>query len=124
MSNIPNRRDRRAAMKHTGLLKQKRHLPFSEWQNLTKKMLDRGKEIHEANQETWEKENTEALEEKESNAISVWKEDGYSAKEIEMLREAWAIFAIKDKDSWKTEKKVARKLMKEATGLRNKRLFS
>lgn len=124
MSNIPNRRDRRAAMKHAGLLKQKRNLPFNQWQNLTQEMLVKGKEIHEANLETWDKEMIEALEEKESKIIGTWKEDGYNEQEIKMLREAWSITTIKDKESWKTEKKVARRLMKEATILRNKRLFS
>ena len=39
-----------------------------------------------------------------------------------MLREANAILAIRDKKTWHTDKKVARKLMKEARESLNKRI--
>jgi hypothetical protein len=39
-----------------------------------------------------------------------------------MLREANAMLTVKDKESWHTDKKVARKLMKEARESLNKRL--
>tara|TARA_R110002060_G_scaffold68460_1_gene77184 strand:+ start:36 stop:410 length:375 start_codon:yes stop_codon:yes gene_type:complete len=122
MSNIPNRRERRAAMKHAGLLEQKRSLPFTEWCSLTQEIRKRGQDIHQQNLEEKEKKMTEYLEDKESNAMSFWKSDGYNEKEIKMLREAWAIYAVKDKETWKQDKKLARKLMKEATEFRNKRI--
>ena len=122
MNNIPNRRERRAAMKHAGILKQKRHLPYKEWCSLTKEISQRGNDIHQQNLEERDKKLVEYLEDKESNAIGFWKEDGYNDKEIKMLREAWAIYAVKDKETWHQDKRTARKLMKEATDLRNKRL--
>jgi hypothetical protein len=124
MNNIPNRRERRAAMKHAGILKQKRHLPYKEWCSLTKEISQRGNDIHQQNLEERDKNLTEYLEDKESNAMGFWKEDGYDDKEIKMLREAWAIYAVKDKEKWHQDKRTARKLMKEATDLRNKRLFT
>ena len=123
MSNIPNRRERRASLKHAGILKQKRSLNFKDRCGVNTETQRRGKEIHQANMETFEKEKTEALEEKESQAIAFWKADGYDENEIKMLREAWAILAVKYKETWHTDKKTARKLMKEADALRNKRLF-
>ena len=123
MNNIPNRRERRAAMKHAGILKQKRHLPYKEWLSLTKEISQRGNDIHQQNLEERDKKIGEYLEDKESNAIGFWKEDGYNDKEIKMLREAWAIYAVKDKETWHQDKRTARKLMKEAADLRNKRLY-
>ena len=123
MNNIPNRRERRAAMKHAGILKQKRHLPYKEWLSLTKEISQRGNDIHQQNLEERDKKISEYLEDKESNAIGFWKEDGYNDKEIKMLREAWAIYAVKDKETWHQDKRTARKLMKEAADLRNKRLY-
>jgi hypothetical protein len=121
MTTPPNRRERRAAMKHAGLLKQKRHLPFRERLKLCREVRKRGEEIHQDNLEAWDKEKTEFLEEREEAAIGFWKSEGYDKKEIKMLREAWAIYAVKDKETWHKDKKIARKLMKEATALRNKR---
>ena len=39
-----------------------------------------------------------------------------------MLREASAILAVRHKETWKTDKKEARKLMKEARESLNKRM--
>ena len=122
MNNIPNRRERRAAMKHAGVLKQKRHLPYKDWCSLTREIRQRGNDIHQQNSEEREKKLTEYLEDKESNAMGFWKEDGYNEKEIKMLREAWAIYAVKDKETWHQDKRTARRLMKEATDRRNKRV--
>ena len=50
------------------------------------------------------------------------KEYSYNESEIKMLREANAILSVKDKKTWHTDKKVARKLMKDARESLNKRL--
>ena len=122
MSNIPNRRERRAAMKHAGLLQQKSHLPYKEWLAANKESRKSGEEIHQHNLEERDKKLSEYLEDKESNAIGMWKGEGYNDAEIKLLREAWAIYAVKDKETWHEDKRHARKLMKEATQLRNNRI--
>ena len=93
MNTHPNRKERRAAMKHAGYLKQKRHLPYKQWCAVNRETKKRGHEIHQENLEVWDKEKTEHLEGREEAAIGFWKEEGYDKKEIEMLREAWAIYA-------------------------------
>jgi len=122
MTQAPNRRQRRLAMKYQGMLKAKSKLPFQKWMEVTRENLERGKELHAANTDAVEKRIAEQLESIEERKIVAWKETGYNDKEIEMLREANAILAIRDKKTWHTDKKVARKLMKEARESLNKRL--
>jgi hypothetical protein len=124
MNNTPNHKDRRRALKYVGALKEKSKLNFADRMKAIRENQRRGREIHQANLEQREKELAERLEEKEGSAIQAWKERGYNDEEIEMLKEAWAILAVKDKETWHTDKKVARKLMKSADALRNKRLAS
>tara|TARA_R110000765_G_scaffold213799_3_gene318811 strand:- start:196 stop:585 length:390 start_codon:yes stop_codon:yes gene_type:complete len=112
-TGIPNRRQRRMAMKHQGYLKQKGNLSLKEWSELCKEFRSKGNEIHQANVDAAEKAVYTQLEEIESKKISVWKEEGYTDKEIEKLREAYSLIMIKDKSSWHTDKKVARNIIKE-----------
>ena len=112
-SNIPNRSQRRMAMKHQGFLKQKRDLSLPDWLQLCKEVISKGNEIHEANADRVEKSIFARFEEIESVKITKWKEEGYTDKEIEQLREAYALIMIKDKTTWHADKKLARKTFKE-----------
>ncbi len=122
MTQAPNRRQRRLAMKYQGILKAKSKLPFHKWMEVTRENLQRGKELHAANTDAVEKKIAEQLESIEESKIIAWKEVGYNDKEIKMLREANAILSVRDKETWQTDKKVARKLMKDARESLNKRL--
>ena len=112
-STIPNRGQRRMAMKHQGFLKQKKNLSLSEWSKLCKEIGSKGKEFHQANVERSEKANFARLEEIESKKISIWKEEGFTDKEIEQLREAYSFIMIKDKSTWHSDKKQARNIIKK-----------
>ena len=113
MQNIPNRRERRAAMKYQGMLKAKSKLPFKEWMKMTSETIKAGKEIHAANVDAIDKRLTQQLEDMDAKNVEKWTEEGYTKKEIEKLREASAILAVRYKETWQEDKKVARKLMKE-----------
>jgi pyruvate kinase len=113
MQNIPNRRERRAAMKYQGMLKAKSKLPFKEWMKMTSETIKAGKEIHAANVDAIDKKLTQQLEDMDAKNVEKWTEEGYTKKEIEKLREASAILAVRYKETWQEDKKVARKLMKE-----------
>ena len=113
MQNIPNRRERRAAMKYQGMLKAKSKLPFKEWMKMTSETLKAGKEIHAANMDAADKRLTQQLEDMDAKNVEKWTEEGQTKKEIEKLREASAILAVRYKETWQEDKKVARKLMKE-----------
>ena len=122
MTQAPNRRQRRLAMKYQGMIRAKSRLPFHAWMELTRESLEQGKEIHAANVDSAEKKIAEQLESIEERKIVAWKETGYNDKEIEMLREADAILTVKYKETWHTDKKVARNLMRDARESLNKRL--
>ncbi len=122
MTQAPNRRQRRLAMKYQGLLKAKSKLPFHKWMEVTKENLQRGKELHAVNTDIIEKGIAERLESIEERQIIAWREVGYNEDEIKMLREANAILSVKDKETWKADKKEARQIMKEARESLNKRL--
>jgi hypothetical protein len=113
-ANIPNRRQRRLAMHHQGLLKQKANLSLSEWSKLCREIIIKGNEIHQANIERNENAVFAMLEELESKKIATWQAEGYNDQEIKQLREANSITVVKDKSTWHTEKKIARNLIKEA----------
>jgi len=121
MTQTPNRRQRRLAMKYQGILRAKSKLSFKDWMEVTSESLKKGKEIHAANVDAAEKSITEQLEAIEVKKIEAWKGEGYNESEIEMLREANAILTIRDKETWHTDKKTARKLMKEARESLNSR---
>ena len=112
-STIPNRKQRRLGMKHQGFLKQKSKLPFKQWLEICREIRDKGKEIHQANVDAAEKTIYACLERTENNKIAEWKTEGYTTKEIEKLREAYAALTLRDKENWHTEKKVARNTLKE-----------
>lgn len=122
MTEIPNRRQRRAAMKYQGLLKAKSKLSFKQWLESTAETRKRGNEIHAINTDAVERKIAEQLESIEIKQIEAWREIGYDDKEIEMLREANAILSVKDKETWHKDKKEARQLMKDARESLNKRL--
>ncbi len=122
MTQVPNRRHRRLAMKYQGLLKAKSKLPFHKWMQITKENIKQGTEIHEANTDLHDKQMTERKESIEEKLINVWREIGYNEDEIKWLREANAILMVKDKQTWSVDKKEARKLMKDARKSLNKRL--
>ena len=122
MTQAPNRRQRRLAMKYQGLLKAKSKLPFHKWMEITKENIERGKELHAANTDAVEKSIAERLESIEERQIVAWREVGYNENEIKLLREANAILMVRDKDTWQSDKKDARKMMRDARESLNKRL--
>tara|TARA_S200002703_G_C3768602_1_gene236624 strand:+ start:930 stop:1304 length:375 start_codon:yes stop_codon:yes gene_type:complete len=121
MTQTPNRRQRRLAMKYQGILRAKSKISFKDWMEVTSESVKKGREIHAANVDAAEKAIAEQLEAAEERKIVAWKEEGYNDKEIEMLREANAILTIRYKDTWHTDKKTARKLTREARESLNKR---
>lgn len=114
MTQAPNRRQRRLAMKYQGILRAKSKLSFKDWMEVTSESIKKGKELHRAQVDAVETSIANQLEEIESKKIEGWKAEGFNDKEIEMLREANAILTVRDKETWQADKKVARKLMRDA----------
>ena len=121
MSAVPNRRARRAAMKSYGFFKMKNKLPLKKRFQMMDETARQGKEIFEANRDAVEKSIAAKLEEGEKSLIESWKDMGYNDTEIQMLCEANAILVVRDMETWKEDKKRARRLMKEALESKNNR---
>jgi hypothetical protein len=111
-----SRRHRRAQFRAMGYLKIKNmYGRFSPqgiaWYN---KMREDGMAAHDANVNR-NLDNVESQLQVKLNALKeTWASIGYNESEIAMLEEAWIQTAVKNKETYREDTKLARKLMKEA----------
>ena len=112
MNNIPNRRQRRLALKYQGILKNKSNLSYNSWTKFTSESIQSGIKLHEANRDNAETLIASFLTDKEVNLIDHWQEFGYNKKEINLLREAVANLTVKNKNTWHADKKVSIELFR------------
>lgn len=103
-------------MKAAGMLRVKNTYsyfsgPRQAWYAKTQ---EDGKAAQEANEKRTNDSIEEQLQAKLNNLKETWAEIGYNAEEIEMLNEAFILLAVKNKDTLRSDKKEARKLMKDA----------
>ena len=112
----PNRRQRRAYLKQQGIIKALAKMPyFGEVRSKVRsENIAYGKKLHAENTRRIEELNATRLEAALDVAKISWKEQGYDAAEMELLEEAWALSAIKDKSTRKEDKLTIKKLQKEA----------
>lgn len=119
-----SRRQRRGQFKAMGYLKIKTMFGrFSEqgqaWYN---KMATDGKAAHEAHVNRVEESIGEQLQVKLNSVKLTWKSMGYNDEEIKKLEEAWALTSIKDRETYRADKKEANRLQKEAQSSLKERL--
>lgn len=114
MTTLPRRSVRRKMLKMNGFFKSKSQLGFNNWLKITSQTLTRGREYEQNNSDMRDKAISSSLEKAELNLIENWKLIGYDQQEIDKLREANAILAVKDLSTWREDKKLAIKLMREA----------
>jgi hypothetical protein len=114
MTTLPRRSVRRKMLKMNGFFKSKGQLGFNDWLKITSQTLTRGREYEQNNSDMRDKAISSSLEKAELNLIENWKLIGYDQQEIDKLREANAILAVKDLSTWREDKKLAVKLMREA----------
>tara|TARA_B100001093_G_scaffold127194_2_gene119705 strand:+ start:830 stop:1123 length:294 start_codon:yes stop_codon:yes gene_type:complete len=88
---------------------------------ISQQLSNEGKTKHrnmvEENERLWR----ESIENKNAEYKKQLEDNGWEAKEIELLSEAWVLRTVKDKDSYQQDKKDAKRLTKEAEALRAKR---
>lgn len=111
-----SRRQRRGQFRQMGYLKIKNMFGrFSEqgkaWYE---KMAEDGKNAHDAHVRRVEESIGEQLEVKLNASKKTWASIGYNAEEIKLLEEAWSITAVKNKETYRQDKKEAKRLLKEA----------
>lgn len=114
MNKIPTRRERRLVMKLQRVLRKKKNLSFKKWSNLINESIKNGKTIFSTNRDSFETAKAAQLEQIELKKIDYWKGRGYNESEIKKLRESYAITAVRYLDTWHSDKKIARNLIKEA----------
>lgn len=119
-----SRRHRRAQFRAMGYLKIKNMFgrfsePGQAWYN---KMQEDGKAAHEANVKRHLDNVENQLQTKVNSLKETWASIGYNESEIAMLEEAWIQTAVKNRETYREDKKLARKLMKEARESLNSRL--
>lgn len=118
-----NRQQRRRAYKSMGILKNKSSRSYNDpvRKAISKQLSQEGKTKHlrmvEENERKWREE----VENKNAEYKKQLEKNGWNAKEIEMLSEAWALRIIKDKDNYRADKKEIKRLIKEANESKAKR---
>lgn len=103
-------------MKQNGMLKYLSKLSFFHPTKaaIRQQNMENGRKIQEARLDAVEKANHERLEAALNNMKETWANQGYNETEIAQLEEAWAMTAVKDKETYQQDKKESRRLMKEA----------
>ena len=118
------RKYRRDTYRKMGLLKAKNGWGrFSEkgiaWYGLKQ---EEGRDFHEKHMRKVNDQIEEQLGSKLNSLKETWKGLNYSEKEIEMLEEAFTLTNIKDKETWREDRKRAKSLVKEANKSKKERL--
>tara|TARA_B110000285_G_C14970567_1_gene536331 strand:- start:307 stop:648 length:342 start_codon:yes stop_codon:yes gene_type:complete len=102
-------------LKQQGILKYLSKLPFlgEVRSNFRAQNIENGRKIHQQNIDRFEKANATKLEAILEISKKRWLDAGYNAEEMLKLEEAWSISAIKDKENYRADKKLAKQLRKE-----------
>lgn len=85
------------------------------------KMQEDGKQAHEAHVNKMQDIRENEMQTKLNEAKEFWKDAGYNDEEVKMLEEAWLLDAVKVKETYREDRKEAKKLRKEAKESLNSR---
>lgn len=121
------RKQRRYMMKQQGVLRYISKLPFlgETRSQIRQQNIENGRKLHQQHLDMQEKANAERLERKLEGYIDengervngikdTWRAVGYNDAEIEMLEEAWALSVIRDKETYREDKKKIKQLQRDA----------
>jgi len=116
----PNRRQRRAIYKQAGYLKVKNMFGFGSPQARAwyDKCAKDGEMIHEQNTKNAMDQMENQLQIILDRQKELWAELGYNAEEILLLEESWSLMAVKNKETYREDKKKSRELSAKASQLR------
>ena len=118
-----NRRQRRHMLRERGIMKIISKLGFFHPTRvqLREQNMENGRKLHQQHVDANEARIATQLEAALKTAKSLWKDLGYNQEEMLLLEEAWAIGAVKNKETYREDKKKAKLLRKQALELRDKR---
>lgn len=114
-----NRRQRRYMMKQNGMLKYLSKLNYFHptKTSVREESHNNGRKIMQANLDFFDKQKSENLETIIQNLKNTWSALGYNEAEINMLEEAWSLISVKNKETYREDKKQAKQLMSNAHSL-------
>lgn len=115
-----NRTQRRWQLKTAGMLKVKNmYGPFSEVGKLWyTKTAEEGAKLHVQNKEANEKIQSEYFAQKEADIKASHEANGYSAEKVEVLLEAWRCTIVKDRNTYRADRKESMGLYKKASQMK------
>ena len=116
----PNRRMRRMQMKESGVLGAISKLPYSHpvKKQIRQQNQENGRRIHQMHVDRHEAAMATFYEERLQSAKSDWLGQGYVKEEVELLEEAWVLSTVKDKESYREDKKKAKALRKQVAEMK------
>jgi len=107
------RRQRRFYLKQQGALKYMKSLSFNDRAELRRQNIENGRKLHQQHLDIIEKRNHEMLEAKLESLKESWTAIGYNTEEQDKLSEAWILGVVKDKETYRADRKKAKALYKE-----------
>ena len=116
-----SRPQKRKMYQQYGLL-DKKNRNTEEGRELYRRLKQEGEDAHALNTNRTNDSISDQLQISIDKSKKTWKEIGYNDAEIKLLEEAWVITSVKDKETYRADKKEAKRLMKEAGELKMKRL--
>jgi hypothetical protein len=123
-NTTPSRKQRRDQLRAMGYLKIKNM--YSPLEGPGKAWADKAREDGKAAQEAFlnkvQDDIENQLQTKLNGIKESWKEQGYNDAEIKMLEEAWSLVNIKNKETYREDKKESARLQKQARESLNSRL--
>jgi hypothetical protein len=118
-----SRRQRRENYRRAGFLRIKNgYNPMGEiMRNWYARTAEEGRVLHEAQTKMVQEQIEEALQIRLNKSKETWTEMGYNEAEIAMLEEAFALRAVKTRETLTADRKKAKQLEKEAFKLKTAR---
>jgi len=116
-----SRPQKRKMYNQFGLLKQK-NMQTTEGRELSNRLKQEGNDAHTLHVNKTNDSISDQIQIKLDASKVSWKETGYNTAEIELLEEAWLLTTIKDKETYRVDKKESKRLMREANNLKSERL--
>jgi phosphopantetheinyl transferase (holo-ACP synthase) len=115
-----NRSQRRLQLKSAGMLRVKNmYGPFTEVGKLWyAKTAKEGAKLHLQNVEANEKRQSEYFAQKEASIKASHEANGYSAEKVEVLLEAWRCTIVKDKETYRADRKESIALYQKAAQMK------
>ena len=104
-----------------GLLKKKNILT-EEGREMYDRMRQEGNDAHTSHVNRVNDSISDQVQSVLDGLKETWSDMGYNAAEIKLLEESWVMTTIKDKETYRADKKEAKRLTKEANELMKTRL--